>query len=381
MNNVLAPPLQISILSTGTELTTGQIVNKNSAWLAAELKKLGLDSKIHLTVPDDRQLILKAIDFCLQQTDVLLVTGGLGPTTDDFTRDLIAEYFKEELIFNQDSWHRILEILSKRQIQPKESQKQQCFFPKGSVILTNALGTANGFQITKKSKTIIALPGPPIEIEAIWQNHLKTWFQENTEHMDKAISYAWETLGIPESEVAAIVEASTVDLKKDFPFDIGYRVHLPYVEVKISYPKSVDFTALVYKEKIDQALKNITVLKNFEKANDLFFNIINQRSFAFYDFVTDGQIHKSLSDKLSLQKNWHWKQTTDIHDSDFFNEEENFLALMPIDEKTIFIQADLDGLKWTKKIECPARISAMKMRRDLYFAELSLIEFIRNYTK
>jgi nicotinamide-nucleotide amidase len=381
--------LRFSILSTGTELTTGQIINKNSAWISSQLKTLGLTAPVHLTVPDDRQLMREALQFCLERTEVLIITGGLGPTSDDFTREIVSEYLNLDLEFNADSWKRIQELLQKRGVTPKDIQKQQSYFPKTAEILMNSQGTADGFKIIKvgpqQNKAIIVLPGPPHELAALWNDHVKDWIQQIGQYVDKIKMYSWDTLGLGESEVAEIVINTLKDMKKDFPMEIGYRAHLPYIEVKLSYPESIDHTAQIYKNKIDHALSSITVLKNFDNASQVFFNILGSTPFAFYDFVTDGSLHKSLSESLNETQNWLWKQvssqTTESFEADFFQEEENFISLTPVNEKSIYFQADLNGKKHSRVLECPDRLVNMPRRKQMYFAELALIEFIRNFRR
>ena len=80
-----------SVLGVGTELVDGQIVNKNAAWISEKLRALGLTTKLHLVIPDDRKLIFESLDYCGQYSDLIFVTGGLGPTSDDFTREVISE--------------------------------------------------------------------------------------------------------------------------------------------------------------------------------------------------------------------------------------------------------------------------------------------------
>jgi molybdenum cofactor synthesis domain-containing protein len=373
--------MKVSILSIGTELTTGQIINRNSAWIAAKLKQQGLDSTVHVTVPDETEVILKSLHYCAELTDVLFITGGLGPTSDDFTRDVIAEWTGKKLIFDETSWVYIQEILKNRGVGVKAIQKQQCYFPEGSTILKNNKGTANAFSLDHKIQTknlkIFVLPGPPAEIEAIWNDHINDWLEKSTIYVDKTTTYSWDTLGLPESDVATLTESALTELKKDFPITIGYRVHLPYVEVKMTYPTSADFTAKLFKDKVDQVLASITVLKNFEKISDKFAALIKNQSFAFYDFSTNGSLHQSLSLNLKKQSDWMWKQSMNAMDSDFFSEEDNFIALFNSDEKHCQIMADLNGKKFSKTIELPHRFLSMPERKSMYFAEMAQIEFVK----
>lgn len=377
--------MKVSILSIGTELTTGQITNRNSTWIASKLKQQGLDSTLHVTVPDDTEVILKSLNYCAELTDVLFVTGGLGPTSDDFTRDVIAEWTGKKLIFDEASWEYVQELLKNRGVSVKAVQKQQCYFPEGSSVLKNNKGTANAFsldhKIQNKNLKIFVLPGPPAEIEAIWNDHINEWLEKATVYVDKTTTYSWDTLGQPESEVAALTETALVDLKKDFPITMGYRVHLPYIEVKMTYPTSAHFTAKLFKDKVDKVLEDITVLKNFEKISDKFVKVIENQSFAFYDFSTNGALHQSLSLNLKKHPDWMWKQSNDPMDSDFFAEEENFIALFNNGDQYCQVLADLNGKKLSKVIELPHRFLTMPERKSMYFAEMAQIEFVRFFEK
>jgi len=377
--------MKVSIISIGTELTTGQITNRNSTWIASKLKQQGLDSTLHVTVPDDTETILKSLAYCSDLTDVLFVTGGLGPTTDDFTRDVIAEWTGKKLVFDEASWDYIQELLKNRGVDVKAIQKQQCYFPENATVLKNNKGTANAFSMDHKIQTknlkIFVLPGPPAEIEAIWNDHINEWLEKATVYVDKTTTHSWDTLGQPESEVAALTESVLTDMKKDFPVTMGYRVHLPYVEVKMTYPTSAHFTAKLFKDKVDKVLENITVLKNFEKISEKFAALIQNQSFAFYDFSTNGSLHQSLSLSLKKHPDWMWKQSNDPMDSDFFAEEENFIALFNNGDKHCQIMADLNGKKLSKVIELPHRFLSMPERKSMYFAEMAQVEFVRFFEK
>ena len=372
--------MKVSILSIGTELTTGQIINRNAAWLSAQLKNIGLDSTLHVTVPDEKDVILKSLSYCAEITDVVFVTGGLGPTSDDFTRDVIAEWTGKELAFDETSWEQIQSLLKSRGVDVKAIQKQQCYFPLTATVLKNNKGTANAFsldhKIENKNLKLFILPGPPLEIEAIWNDHIQGWLDKATVFVEKTTTHSWDTLGIPESEVATITESALLEMKKDFPITIGYRVHLPYVEVKMSYPASTQFTAKLFKDKVDFALDKITVLRNFEKISDHFSKLIHAKSFTFYDFSTSGFLLQSLSTQLKKQSDWMWKQSTDPMESDFFNDEENFIALLNVGDDQCQILGDLGGKKISKTIQLPHRFLAHADRKSMYFAEMAQIEFV-----
>lgn len=376
-----------TILGVGTELTTGQITNKNASWISDKLIPFGLETAMQLTVPDERDLILQALDVCAQHSDYIFVTGGLGPTSDDFTRDLISAWSKKKMQFDDKSWQAIQVRMTSRNLVVKDIQKQQCYFPEGAIILNNSQGTANGFQLEVETvhgiKDVFVLPGPPKEIEAIWNDHIAKWLFVETQLFDKKITKSWDTLGAPESEVAGLVEPCLTGRWPELKFDLGYRVHLPYVEVKFSYYKSQENFAKAILEKIDKTLENITALKNFADITQSFSQLTSKTEFGFYDFVSGGFLHHRLSNELKKYKNWVWKESLQPMDTDFFAHEENFLALFPQDEslERAIVMGHFNGHNFSAELEAPQKSPLMIERRKQYFAEMALIKFVQEYKK
>ncbi len=222
-----------SIVAVGTELTTGQTENTNASWLSRELEKQGVETVLHLAVADQREAILRALSSASQVAELVLVTGGLGPTADDFTRQVVAEFCGLELSFDQDSWTRIVERLGRFQIPVAESNRQQCYFPVGSTILANPSGTASGFLIPQSTvaPAIAVLPGPPREVQAIWQSVLSGVVTQRAPGLTKRLM-TWQCLGKSEAELGELVETAL----QGGGLETGYRAHRPYVEIKVWTP-------------------------------------------------------------------------------------------------------------------------------------------------
>lgn len=250
--------MNISVLGIGTELTTGQIHNSNAQWISSRLHEMGIRTSAHLVVPDNEDLILHALAFCQERSDIVFVTGGLGPTSDDFTRDVISKWAGRELIWDSASWKHIQDRLQSRGIPAGEIQKQQCYFPEGSIILTNREGTANAFHLTHKGKDIYVLPGPPREIASIWEDHISSEIKERAKDIDPLITRSWDTIGLPESEIASWLE----DSLRGCPFEKAYRVHLPLVEFKLTHSKSQEQDAQKWVEAIEKTIGPFTVLRD-----------------------------------------------------------------------------------------------------------------------
>lgn len=254
--------MKIGILGVGTELTTGQISNTNATWFANQFKKMGIETSVHMTVPDEKSLILKAFEILSEVCDIIITTGGLGPTSDDFTRQIFSEWSQTPLEWNEDAWKHIHDRLIPRGIAVKNIQKQQCYFPLGSFILENNMGTAHGFKTVYNKKFFYFLPGPPKEISTIWEDSMKLDLEKIIPKNSLQKTLSWDTIGVGESEVAEKIESLRVNHPELSSIDIGYRVHLPYVEVKMTFHlnREKELSPLILS--IEDRLSSITVLKN-----------------------------------------------------------------------------------------------------------------------
>lgn len=240
-----------SCIGIGTELTQGQILNRNGQVLSEHLVSRGIRTNFHLIVPDEKPLILEALEFAKKHSQLVFVTGGLGPTSDDFTRDVIAEFFGLKLEWSERAWLHILDRFRQRNREPKEIQKQQAYLPKTARLLVNPAGTACGFLIQKDGMDVFVLPGPPKEIEAMWPE-VDLWLLEKVKHIDPWITKIWTTKDAPESEIATLTEEAL----KGSDLERGYRAHNPEVEVKVTYQKSKENYAKPYLEKVEKALSS-----------------------------------------------------------------------------------------------------------------------------
>ena len=378
--------MKASILAVGTEITTGQIVNKNASTLSAKLKTFGIDVTFHLTVPDNRQLITDALNFAENQSELLFITGGLGPTSDDFTRDLISQWSGLKMKFDETSWAHVQDRLSSRGFSVREMQRQQCYFPETAEILTNTSGTANAFSFTvdrpSGKKTVFVLPGPPREIDSVWKDHIHNKLQKITLNIKKTITKSWDTLGLGESDVAALVEKSLAAFQNEDSVEIGYRVHLPYVEVKVTFAEDNQASVLPFLESLNSDLKQITVTKDFVDLAEVASTALRDLDFTFYDYVSSGFLHLRLQPYLKNHSSWSWKQSSEIPMADLFENEENFLALLPVEDgQKLLLLMDINGIKKNVVVESPYKSSLMLDRKNQYFAEMALVNLSKTLKK
>lgn len=361
-----------SVLGIGTELVDGQIVNKNGAWISEKLKNLGLTTKLHLVVPDERKLISEALDYCGQYSDLMFVTGGLGPTSDDFTREMIAEWTGLELKWDEGSWQHIKERLEPRGYVVKDIQRQQCYFPEGSRVIKNVEGTANAFFIEAKGKKIFVLPGPPREIESVWNADIAAWLNKSIAGLDPYITRHWDTIGMGESDVATLVEQALANVN----VEKGYRVHLPYVEVKMSFYKSQEEKMRIHVENVTEALRAITVTRDQQDVPlMLSLALKNHQSVSIRDSSTGQFLLNRLMPVMRdfmTEKRW----TYSSHALD--DNAQIKLSITPKDEHSVFVSVERRNKKFSDIIVAPYKAMPMRERRAQYFAEMAMIFWLRH---
>lgn len=164
--------MQAEIISIGDELLIGMTVDSNSAWMGRELTYLGIEVYQITSISDNREHIIKAVDESLKRSDLVLVTGGLGPTSDDITKKTLGEYFDMELVRDDGVLDNIKKLLSNRGLDLNENNIRQAEVPSGCRVLENRLGTAPGMWFEKNGRVLVSMPGVPYEMEYIMENHV-----------------------------------------------------------------------------------------------------------------------------------------------------------------------------------------------------------------
>ncbi|KPI53594.1 damage-inducible protein CinA [Clostridioides difficile] len=191
--------MKAEIISVGTEILLGDIVNTNSQFLAKELASLGIEVYHQSTVGDNKQRLLECFDESLKRSDLVITTGGLGPTGDDMTKETAAEYFGQELELHKPSLEVLESFFVKTGRKMAENNMKQVYFPKDAIVLKNNNGTAPGAILKKNDKSIIVLPGPPREMKAMFNESVKPYLQQFTNEM--LVSKTLRLYGIGESNL------------------------------------------------------------------------------------------------------------------------------------------------------------------------------------
>ena len=155
------------IITIGTELLLGEIVNTNTQVIALALRKIGVDVFRTATIGDNPDRIAQILLESVARADIVIMTGGLGPTVDDPTRQAIAQAYNLDLVFYPELWDEIVRRFEKYGIQPPDNNREQAFLPAGADSLPNPRGTAPGINLEVDGKNIYALPGVPVEMEGM----------------------------------------------------------------------------------------------------------------------------------------------------------------------------------------------------------------------
>lgn len=197
--------MNATIITIGDEILIGQIVDTNSVSIARKLNAIGIIIKEKLSIGDSSSEIAATLNRALQSSDVLIITGGLGPTKDDITKHTLAEYFGSKLVYNPTEGEHVRQLLERRGIQFTELNRNQAMLPECCTVLHNAHGTAPGMWFNHEGKVIISLPGVPFEMEHLMEDEvvprLKAQFT-----LSDIVHRTIITRGIPESILAERIE-------------------------------------------------------------------------------------------------------------------------------------------------------------------------------
>lgn len=197
--------MKLDILSIGDELLIGQTLNTNSYWISQQLTKIGFEIRQQLTVSDDEATIKYAIDEALKCSDVVLVTGGLGPTKDDLTLPVLNDYFGGELIQNDIIYQDIERLILSRGFKMNQNNKNQAIVSSACEPIRNEHGTAPGLWFEKDNKVVVAMPGVPYEMKAMLSDSVIPKLKAKYK-LPEIIHHMVYTQGLPESMLAELIE-------------------------------------------------------------------------------------------------------------------------------------------------------------------------------
>ena len=237
--------MRVEVINTGTELLLGKVINTHLGYFGEELFKLGLRVQRQTTIPDGDDIRV-ALEEAFPRSDVILVTGGLGPTNDDVTREVVAGMLGRELHLDTAIRDGIRQMFLHRGLKPNRSNDRQAMVPEGGVVLENPNGTAPGLYLpaSAQSPHLFLMPGPPRELKPMWKNHVLPRIAELPGNDDAPESYLnFRLYGAGESSIAAFLEPRVEGIPD---LELGYCARLGEVDVRlIGSKESVDRAAQI----------------------------------------------------------------------------------------------------------------------------------------
>ena len=211
--------MHAEIINIGDELLIGQVINTNASWMAQQLNSIGIDIIKVSIISDDKSSIIQCIDEAFERADLILITGGLGPTNDDITKYTLCEYFSSNLIFDEATYNRIEQLFAVRGFKVTELNRKQAEIPENCIVIPNNNGTASGMWFEKSGKILISMPGVPFEMKSMISDFILPKLSENINF--KIIHKTIHIQGIGESFLA--------DLIKDWEEKLPKNIKLAYL--------------------------------------------------------------------------------------------------------------------------------------------------------
>lgn len=285
------------IVTIGTELLLGEIHDTNSRFIARSLRDIGVDIYRLTTVGDNLNRITATLQEALMRADIVITTGGLGPTVDDPTRHAVANVFNVKLVYKEELWEQILDRFSRYNRTPTENNKRQAFIPANSVSIPNPVGTAPAFYVELGGKTLISLPGVPREMEYLMNYFVVEYLKHRYDLRDEIIlPWVIHTISKGESSIDEIIgEMETLSNPT-----VGLLAHPGQTDIRVtakapSAAEAEEMMQPVLRE-IREKLKNYIYGENETTLEQAVAELLNQSQtrVSIIESGTNGEVFENL---------------------------------------------------------------------------------------
>lgn len=256
--------IQAEIISIGDELLIGQVINTNASWIASELNKNGINVSRITVISDDEEDIYISIKE--SKADIIITTGGLGPTNDDITKDVLAKIYNSSLVFHKPTYEHIVELFGLRNYPLTEVNRNQALIPDSCIPLSNINGTAPGMWFEKDNRVVVSLPGVPFEMKTLIVDEVIPRLKEHFK-LNAIYHYTVMTTAVGESMLAEMISSWENQLPKDIK--LAYLPQPGIVRLRLS---TSDKDISSAKSKID---KQVSALKDI--IPDIIFGYNDQK--------------------------------------------------------------------------------------------------------
>lgn len=290
------------IITIGTEILLGEIVDTNTRYIARTLRGMGVNIYRTITIGDNTERIAEAIRHSMDRADIVITTGGLGPTVDDPTREAVAKAAGVALEFREDLWQQIVAIISRYGRKPSENQKRQAYIPKGAIAIPNPVGTAPCFIVETERNAVASLPGVPNEMEHILHESIIPYLQKRFDLNEIIKIRILHCAGLGEGMIdEKIAEFETLSNPT-----VGLAAHTGVVDIRIAAKAKseaeADLMIADIERKIREQLGDVVYGVDEERLEDAVLNAVAKRGWTLVGVESglDGLLARKLPHTVSL---------------------------------------------------------------------------------
>src|SRR5690349_2733705 len=290
------------IITIGTEILLGEIVDTNTRYIARTLRGMGVDLYRTITIGDNVERIAEAIHHSMHRAEIVITTGGLGPTVDDPTREAVAKATGVELEFREDLWEQVVAVISRYGRKPSENQKRQAYIPKGALAIPNPVGTAPCFIVETERNAVVSLPGVPNEMEHILHESIIPYLQKRFK-LDEIIKIrVLHCSGLGEG----MIDEKIADLERLSNPTVGLAAHTGVVDIRIAAKAKdeaeADRMIADIENQIKEQLGEVVFGADEDKLEDVVLNTVAKRGWSLVGVESglDGLLARKVPHTVSL---------------------------------------------------------------------------------
>ena len=291
------------IITIGTEILLGEIVDTNTRYIARTLRGMGVNIYRTITIGDNVERIAEAINHSMQRAEIVITTGGLGPTVDDPTREAVAKAAGVELEFREDLWEQVVSIIARYGRKPSENQKRQAYIPKGAIAIPNPVGTAPCFIVETERNAVASLPGVPNEMEHILHESVIPYLQKRFDLNEIIKIRVLHCAGLGEG----MIDEKIADLEMLSNPTVGLAAHTGVVDVRIAAKArtEADADAMIadIERQVRERLGDVVFGADDERLEDAALNAVAKRGWTLTGVESglDGALARKIPHTVTLR--------------------------------------------------------------------------------
>lgn len=284
------------IITIGTEILLGEIVDTNTRYIARVLRGMGVNLFRTITIGDNAERIADVIRNAMQRAEIVITTGGLGPTVDDPTREAVALAMGVETEFREDLWDQVVAVISRYGRKPSENQKRQAYVPKGALGITNPVGTAPCFIVETERNAVISLPGVPNEMEYILHESIVPYLQKRFDLNEIIKIRILHCAGLGEG----MIDEKIADLETLSNPTVGLAAHTGVVDIRIAAKArneaEADEMIAVIEKDVHERLGDVVFGADEDQLEDAALNAVASRGWSLIGIESglDGMLARKL---------------------------------------------------------------------------------------